>query len=126
MKKPKPPSKTQQMLAKLGKVVPAFQKPAPDRLAQVAVELKPQAVLRAEHEAYRRPKKNVKAWPAYVLRLPPDVMREWRTAAHSLRISMAKISEDAITRHVEKLKDDHLALGGQWVEPPPKSLRRAD
>lgn len=124
MKKPKPPSKTQQMLAKLGKVVPAFQKPAPDRLGQVAVELKPQAALRAEHDSFKRPKKNVKAWPAYVLRIPPELMREWRSAAHSLRISMAKISEDALTRHIEKLKDDHLALGGQWIEPPPKASRR--
>lgn len=124
MKKTKTPSKTQQMLAKLGKVVPAFQKPPADRIGQIAVELKPQAALRAEYESFKRPKKNVKAWPAYVLRIPPELMREWRSAAHSLRISMAKLSEDALSRHIEKLKDEHLALGGQWIEPPPKTSRR--
>lgn len=120
MKKTKPPTKTQQMLAKLGSVAPSFQKPPVDRIGQALVELKPQTQLRVEHESNRRPKKPTKDWPAYALRLPPELMKEWRSASHSLRLSMAKIAQDAITKHIERLKDEYLALGGQWIEPPPK------
>lgn len=124
MKKKKPaPSKS--LLERLAKVtaVTAFPRPAPvDRLPEV-VGLPNQSQLRAEHSArYKKPKKN---YEASVVRLPPELMRELRCASFSVRVSQAKIIQDALEKHLARVKDEHISLGGQWIEPPPKNQNRS-
>lgn len=122
MKKKHTQSKS--LLEKLAKVsaVTAFPKPPMiDRLAEIATA-NSQAQLRVEHSArYKKPKK---LYVASVVRLPPELMRELRCASHSVRVSQARIIQESLEKHLSVVKDEHIALGGQWIEPPPNKQTR--
>lgn len=123
MKKKNTQSKA--LLEKLAKVsaVTAFPKPpAVDRLSEL-VGIPRQVQLQVEHSArYKKPKKN---YVASVVRLPPELMRELRCASHSVRVSQAKIIQESLEKHLAVVKDEHIALGGQWIEPPPNKQTRS-
>ena len=54
-----------------------------------------------------------------VYHLDEKVWQDLNDASHTLSLPKNRIIEDALGGHLEKLKDEHEALGKPWLKAPP-------
>lgn len=58
-----------------------------------------------------------------VYHLDEKVWQDLNDASHTLSLPKNRIIEDALGGHLEKLRDEHEALGKPWLKAPPSKQK---